>query len=358
MNSLPTLRRAGHNLANAVKRRPAILTANILLTQKCVQNCLQCSIPTNASDHSTMSMDEFKLIVDTLERYGTQVLTLSGGDPMLHPHLDECIRYAVSKRFARVHLLTTLYASERVVMKTLDAAFAAGISIGISFDGFGEEVDAIRGAKDVSRVVMRSMELLAAENAKRPSPMQVGVNVVISRLNLHQIPAILRYLEPFGWWTDVDIYRWQATNQREEDRLKLTDSPELRAVLEIVKQSPIVFTPDWLIDGFPDYLSGNFHKYCPYLDSPTIGSKFFINPDGGVKVCIGDECGNLLRQSPEELFASAGWAERVTDFEKCAGCWNTCYTTRSKAIWHTNAKKWKSYWRIAHNEQSNFRAAR
>ena len=351
MNSVNIIRRAGNNIVNVARRRPAIITTNILLTQKCVQNCLQCSIPVNAGENSVIEMEDYKRLVDKLERYGTQILTLSGGEPMLHPRLDECIRYAVSKKFARVHLLTTLYGSERVVSKTLDAVFESGISVGISFDGFGEEVDLIRGAKHVSQVVMGSMERLRAENKKRAKPIQVGVNVVISKLNLHQIPDILRYLEGFGWWTDVDIYRWQASNQREDDRMKLVDSPELRRVLEVVKRSPVVFTPDWLIDGFPDYLSGSFQKYCPYLDSPSLGSKFFINPDGGVKVCIGGTCGNLLHQTPEELFASRGWAEQVKDFRNCTGCWNTCYTTRSRAMWHTNAKKWKAYWRIARNEQ-------
>ena len=351
MKSIDVMRRAGSNIANAVKRRPAILTTNILLTQKCVQNCLQCSIPANAGENSVIAMDDYRKLVDRLERYGTQVLTLSGGEPMLHPQLEECIRYAVSKNFARVHLLTTLYGSERVVEKMMSTVFDTGISIGTSFDGFGEEVDTIRGAKNVSQTVMRSMEWVRSENKKRKRPVQVGVNVVISQLNLHQVPDILKYLEPFGWWTDVDIYRWQATNQREVDRMKLSDSPELRRILAIVKKSPIVFTPDWLIDGFPDYLSGNFQKYCPYMDSPSLGSKFFINPDGGVKVCIGDACGNLFQQTPEEFFASEGWKKQQEDFVACAGCWNTCYTTRSKALWHTNGKKWKSYWRIARNKQ-------
>lgn len=351
MNSFHVIRRAGSNIANAVKRRPAILTTNILLTQKCVQNCLQCSIPANASENSVISFDDFRILVDRLADYGTQVLTLSGGDPMLHPHLAECIRYAVGKKFARVHLLTTLYGSERIVEKTMQAVFDAGISIGISFDGFGEEADTIRGAKNVSQTVMRSMEWVQSENRKRKKPIQVGVNVVMSRLNLHQVPDILSYLERFGWWTDVDIYRWQATNQREVDVMKLTDSPELRKVLEIVKKSPVVFTPDWLIDGFPNYLSGNFQKHCPYLDSPSLGSKFFINPDGAVKVCIGDAFGNLLQQTPEALFASAGWRERVRDFENCSGCWNTCYTTRSSALWDTSTKKWRAYWQIARNKQ-------
>jgi MoaA/NifB/PqqE/SkfB family radical SAM enzyme len=195
------------------------------------------------------------------------------------------------------------------------------------------------------------MEWVQSENRKRKKPIQVGVNVVMSRLNLHQVPDILTYLERFGWWTDVDIYRWQATNQREVDVLKLTDSTELRRVLEIVKKSPVVFTPDWLIDGFPNYLSGNFQKHCPYLDSPSLGSKFFINPDGGVKVCIGDAFGNLLQQSPEVLFASAGWKDRVRDFENCSGCWNTCYTTRSSALWDTTTKKWRAYLQIARNKQ-------
>ena len=332
MNSIHILKRSLRNVQHVITRRPAILLTNILLTKKCTQRCLHCSIPVNATGADVMSVENFKRIADRLESHGTQMITLSGGDPMLHPHLEECIEYAVSKRFARVHLLTTLYGSDKMVNRTIQTVLRTGISISISFDGFGEIADTLRGGKDVAEITMRSIEHFDRENKKRTRPVPSGVNIVINRMNLHQIPDILDYLETYGWSTDVDIYRWASTNQRENDLLKLSDCEELRSVLERVKRSPIVFTPHWLIDGFSDYLSGRSPKWCPYMDSPSLGSKFYIDPDGSVKACIGDTFGNLLTQTAREIFQSDEWKRRLKDIRNCSGCWNTCYTTSARIL--------------------------
>lgn len=277
-----------------------------------------------------MVLADFKLLVDRLEAYGTQVITLSGGEPMLHPQLDECVEYAVNKRFARVHLLTTLYGPEKLVEKTIQLVLKTGISISVSFDGFGEVADQLRGVKDVEKRVSRSIDIFQHENTRLRKPVQTGANIVINQLNLHQVPDLLNYLEELGWSTDVDIYRWASINQRESDILKIEDTPEFRKVLKKVKASPVVFTPDWLINGFPDYLHGRSPKLCPYLDSPSTGSKFFIDPDGSVKVCIGGPVGNLLKQTPEEIFRSPVWEAKLEEFRNCPGCWNTCYTTSAR----------------------------
>ncbi len=336
--SVHLARRAIQNVKHMIARQPAILFTNILLTKFCTQRCLQCSIPLQATKSDVISVENFKRLVDRLDAYGTQVITLSGGEPMLHPQLEECVEYAVSKRFARVHLLTTLFGPEKLVEKTIGLVLKTGISLSVSFDGFGEVADRLRGVKDVERKVSRNIEIFRRENTKLRKPVQTGANIVINRLNLHQVPALLDYLEDLGWSTDVDIYRWASTNQRESEILKITDTPEFRKVLSRVKASPVVFTPDWLIDGFPDYLNGKTPKLCPYLDAPSTGSKFFIDPDGMVKVCIGDPVGNILEQTPEEIFSSSAWKAKLEEFRRCPSCWNTCYTTSAKLFQMQNFK--------------------
>lgn len=330
MNSLHIVKRAFNNLKNFALRRPALLWTNILLTRRCTQRCLHCSIPVKSTDEDFMSFADYRFLIDRLAGYGAQVITLSGGEPMLHPRISDCVEYALGKKFARIHLLTTLYGSEKMVAETIETVLRTGISISVSFDGFGGVADKLRGGKDVARRVMEAMELFHRENQRRKKPVKTGVNVVISRLNLHQIPDILDYIESIGWPADVDLYRWASGNQREIEELKLSDSSELRRALKRVKESPVVFTPDWLLDGFPAYLNGKFPKRCPYLNSPAAGSKFFFDVDGGVKVCFGGAVGNILRQTPQQIFQSPDWMNRLVDFRNCHGCWNTCYTTSAR----------------------------
>ncbi|MBT3233281.1 MAG: radical SAM protein [Calditrichaeota bacterium] len=326
------LRRFIGNLANLARRRPAILLTNILLTKNCTQRCLQCSIPLETGTDSMMTLKNFKKLIDKLDSYGTQAITLSGGDPMLHPHLRDCIEYARSKHFGNIHLLTTLYGPDKLVERTIDTVLETGVSISISFDGFGEIADKLRGGKDVAAIVMKNLESLHRRNIKLKKPVRTGANIVINNLNLHQVPKILDYLESLRWHTDVDIYRWASTNQQEMEPLKLLNSLELQEVIKRVKASPVVFTPDWLFDGFEDYLNGKSPKLCPYLLSPALGSKFFIDPDGAVKVCIGESVGNIFQNSPEEIFESELWQQKIIEFKGCKGCWNTCYTTSARPL--------------------------
>ncbi|MCD4650474.1 MAG: hypothetical protein K8S56_01610, partial [Candidatus Cloacimonetes bacterium] len=182
------------------------------------------------------------------------------------------------------------------------------------------------------QTVKNNMMILHRENQKRKKKLRLGVNIVISQLNYEEIPEILAFVEEIGWQANVDIYRWLSATQVETDELKIAPSQKLRDVLEVVKQSPVVFIPDWLIDGYCDYLLGKTPKYCPYIDAPGLGSKFFIQPNGNLKVCLGEPAGNLIKQTPAEIFASQAWKNKMAEFKACTGCWNTCYTRNARPM--------------------------
>jgi len=346
MSAYPFFKKLGRNINHYLKRRPAIFFANILVTYHCTQRCLQCTIPELSATWPKMSLNDFRVIIDKLDRYGTQGLSLSGGEPIAHPDLPELIAYASGKSFSNIHLLTTLYASEKVVRRTLDAVFENNVSLSCSFDGFGEVADSLRGGDHVADRVLAGINEFNYRNRKRTRPLGAYLNIVISQLNLYQIPEILQLAESIGWKVNVDLYRWQSENHREIDEMKIVDFDQLADMLELVKRSPNVVTPDWLVSGYSGYLRDDYVKYCPYLEAPTFGSKFFIHPNGDVAVCIGDHIGNLLTGEPEEIFAADVWANRKSEFHACRGCWNTCYTPAARFKSYFNPKDLKQAWQM------------
>lgn len=321
------------NILNASRKIPAVILANIIVTRKCTQNCLQCSIPQNSEGKKFMSYEDFVFILDRLNKHGTQFISFSGGEPLLHPQLDEFIHYAGKKKFLHLQLLTNLYASKLVVEKIIDTLFETNTGIQISFDGFGEVADKLRGAKNVSKVVMQGIKILDSENKKRKKPIRTSLNIVVSRMNLHQVPEILDYVESLGWKANVDLYRWSSSNHREMEELKIKDPGKLCNILERVKQSPSVTTPSLIIDGYMDFIREEYYKRCPYLECPSFGSKLYIEPDGNINVCIGGPVGNLIKQELIEIFNFVKWEERKKEMERCKGCWNSCYTP-SAVIFH------------------------
>lgn len=327
------------NLKNALKHRPAIPFINFETTYYCTQRCLQCSFPLQATPEKVMSFEDFKIIVDKLHRYGTQGISLSGGEAMLNPHLPEMMAYLHQLKFPIRHLLTTLYGAEDLVDKTIQDIVKYGFSISCSYDGLGATADKLRGATNVAETVKRNMLKLNEANKKLGNKMVLGVNIVISKLNYLEIPEILQLMEELGWTVNVDMYRWLSSTQVEQDEMKLTPNPELERILKIVKKSQAVNTPNWLIDGFIGFLNDDFTKYCPYISSPSLGSKFFVQPKGDLKVCVGDPVGNLITQTPEDIFASRIWQNKIKEFEACKGCWNSCYTRNAKPLSYANPKQ-------------------
>ena len=323
---------------NWIAGTPSMLLTNILLTHRCTQNCLQCTIPQQKTDNEFMRFSDFQVILKRLTGQGSLGLTLSGGEPMLHPEIEKFVAYAHKTGFLRLHILTTLYYPESVFIKLLSILEKYPVSLSCSFDGFGETADYLRGAKDVAAIVESNMRKINALMQAKGIKRKVGMNIVCNGLNLQQIPDIFKLAEELGWKVNLDMYRWLSDNQKECEELKHTDMAAIGEIVKLAQASKAVWTPDWLMLGYTDYLQDNFEKFCPYLIMPSFGSKFFINPDGEVEVCFGDPVGNILKQTLSEIFASEVWKAKREQFRKCKGCWNTCYTLTAGVFRHKYLK--------------------
>lgn len=72
------------------------LTVNLELTHNCNLRCQHCYVDFNSN---IISGQQWKGILDELIKLETLVLTISGGEPMLHPDFEDIYRYAHTKGF-------------------------------------------------------------------------------------------------------------------------------------------------------------------------------------------------------------------------------------------------------------------
>jgi len=76
----------GHSLAST--RHPVM--AQIVPMRRCNLSCTYCNEYDDVS--KPVPLDEMMRRIDHLGRLGTSIITISGGEPLLHPELDEIIR--------------------------------------------------------------------------------------------------------------------------------------------------------------------------------------------------------------------------------------------------------------------------
>lgn len=330
------------HLAKFVLRRPSIFFCSVRLTSLCSQRCLQCSIP-DQSDGSYLDLTDFEVITAKLKRYGTRVLTFTGGEPALHPHLEDIFRIAQAQNFRALELLTNLYYPQEHQEKVIELAMQFNVGIHTSFDGFGEVADKLRGSVNVQATVERAMQMINILRKEGKYKHKPTATVVISALNIEQLPQIIRYLEELDWNLNIDLYRWGSANHSEQDLLKLRDKQQVKKAINLVRKAKNLRTPLWYFDGLEDKLDGKLRKQCPYLISPTFGSKFFVHENGDIFTCMNKVIGNLRNDNIEELFFKEEWQDLRKDFHDCDGCWNTCYTLSSRAMSYMHLPTLKQY---------------
>ena len=77
------------------------------IIEKCPNNCLFCSSNSSIIKTRIIELEKFKTTIDYLyEKYGIEEISLSGGEPLLHPDLFSMIKYCKDKNI-RVVLFTS-----------------------------------------------------------------------------------------------------------------------------------------------------------------------------------------------------------------------------------------------------------
>jgi MoaA/NifB/PqqE/SkfB family radical SAM enzyme len=90
MRSLPRRFRQARMIARALKSSRHPILAHIIPIRRCNLSCAYCNEYDKVS--SPVPTDEMLRRIDILAALGTEIITFSGGEPLLHPDLDELIR--------------------------------------------------------------------------------------------------------------------------------------------------------------------------------------------------------------------------------------------------------------------------
>ncbi len=139
--------------------------AHIIPTRRCNLACTYC----NEYDDSSAPVATAEMIrrIEKLATFGTSIITISGGEPLLHPELDEIIRQ-IRKQGMMAGLITNGYL---LVKERIERLNRAGLEyLQISIDN--AEPDEV--SKKSLKVLNQKLELLA-EHAE----FQVNINSVL-----------------------------------------------------------------------------------------------------------------------------------------------------------------------------------
>lgn len=158
-------------LARALTSRYHPLLAQMVVTRRCNLRCGYCN---EYDDHSPpVPLERLLAQIEHLARFKTAAVTLTGGEPLLHPQLEEVIR-AGRRHGMIVTMITNGFRLSRERIERLDAAGLQGMQI--SIDNLEPDEISMKSLKSVERKLK-----LLAEHAR----FKVNVNSVLGISDEH-----------------------------------------------------------------------------------------------------------------------------------------------------------------------------
>ena len=177
--------------------------AQLVVTRKCNLTCGYCNEFDEVSE--PVPTEILKQRIDKLKELGTFSLEFTGGEPMLHPDINELIRYARSKSFHKVMMISNAYLLNEKKVKALNEAGL--MEMQVSVDGVLPNDVTVK----VLKPMLPKLRMLA-RTAKFP----VVLSAVLGATNPEEALKVVEAAKEFGFRPRVLVLH-DGTGQIELD---------------------------------------------------------------------------------------------------------------------------------------------
>jgi MoaA/NifB/PqqE/SkfB family radical SAM enzyme len=324
--NLHLLKKAPAALSHARGGRPLNSSTEIRLTRLCTQRCRQCQVYERKTEPASMDIRMFRHIAHELQLYGAYIGFISGGEATMVHDLPEILLEAKKSFPVATTLVTGLYNTSDLIRSVGKFCLDHDINIQTSLDGFGETGDHLRGVRDFSGTVLRHMEMISA--LRGTSRSLLYANIVLSDLNLDEVPELIAAAKRIGWKSTIGLYHHLTETTRDDDDLSVRPGERLSKLLAFLDGNPDILNLNAFVRGIDPFIRQGQTTPCPFVASRFLSTRTTIMENGDLHLCWGGPVGNLFTQSMQEIFASETYHQRLTEYETCRGCWTTCYTQR------------------------------
>lgn len=315
---------SAHFFGDFFKENPFLETFHIELTSRCNERCVHCYIPHEKKDTDISE----KLMIEALnqcKKMGVLTVIFSGGEPMLHPHFCEFLKYAKDLDF-NVTVLSNLTLLTDEIIEVLKYRHCTCVNVSLySMNALVHDtITARKGSFEKTK--NNILKLLDNDIA-------VQINCPIMKQNKDSFQDVITWGQDHKCSVVTDYLiaaRYDRTTDNLNNRITTEDLEDVISKLmenDVVLQSNVSsFSAEQMKDGIKANLDD---KVC------GVGmSTMCMVANGNVYPCAGWQyyiCGNLYDNSLEEIWNNSkeiGYLRklRLRDFEDCVKCedYNYC----------------------------------
>ncbi len=303
------------------------------ITRRCNFNCLHCGTSCGAPRDDELSQKQAFQLIDQLGEMQCEIITLSGGEPLMHPLWAEFAK-RMGQRNITPYMITNGYYIEENIDRIMETPLRR---IGISIDGDEKMHNDIRRNKDSYLRALNGAALLKKRGA------QPGIVTHVSKFNLHLLEDM--YKE----FIDRDLDFWQiqitfASGRMTEHTEHLLDPMEMPIVAKFIEDKRKEKKMMVCVGDNFGYYSSHDIVNTPWQGCFAGRWIMGIEADGTVKGCLSmppefREKANVKTRSVKEIwedpdmfrynryFDPADMTGSCSGCEKAADCRGGCHVT-------------------------------
>lgn len=320
-------------LLRGVIKKDVPLYVQFAVSKRCDLRCRMCHAVESRRDERELTLPEIERLADILADLNTGVLVLTGGEPLLRKDLPAIVE-AFTSRGVNVRLQTnaTLATDRRV-----EALVSAGLrEVTISLDTLDpEKQDAINNSPGSWMRIIRGLSVFTRHLPERGS--MSGINVVVSRLNIEELPRLVDFISRLGFYASLIPVHLAEPAAKRKDFIVRADSPEFAftekdipiidsvyaKIIKMKKKGYRIYNSYRFLRESPDFLK--YKRVRWRCDSPRL--YFSISPEGRFLPCVDIKTDkSMLTDDFPRRYRSREFLREMEDIVKrCPGCMYACW---------------------------------
>lgn len=311
------------------KRSP--IYVQFAVSKYCNLKCSMCRAVESRKEERELSLEEIKRLAGMLEKLGVGIVILTGGEPLLRRDLAQVVE-AFTCRGIEARLQTNgLLATEENITSLLNAGLQ---EVTLSLDTLdADKQDRINNQQGSWDKTIRALALFSRLLPKRGN--MTGVNTVVSRINIGELPQIVEFVTKIGFYSSLIPVHLSLEGDNdfivrakgEDFRFSAEDFAVIdRAYQEVIrmkKKGYHVHNSFRFLKESQDFLK--YGRTTWRCDSPDL--YFSISPQGYFLPCVdlkGDK--SMLSDDFIEAFGLSSFKEKIRHaVTNCPGCFYACY---------------------------------
>ena len=269
-------------------RVPGPIMGGFFCTYSCNCNCPMCVRRKPRAGAPDIALDDAKHIIDELVAVDCSGIGITGGEPLVYPHIVELLAYTASKKIPVTLSTNGCFSGEKAldIAEKLSRIPLATINISLDSVDAGK-FDALRGTRGGLAAVRDFTGKLVAERRRERGTTKITAMCVVSRDNIEDIPAIVSGAKEMGFDSLGLMPMHRTADGKDASLLLCDDAACLRRFADVMA-------------GIPDLsFIDNSARYLEAFPAAFAGAPFPVNCASGKTALLVDCDSNVYYCVPE-----------------------------------------------------------